>query len=214
MRQFYYLIMNITKTTEEYIRTHPHVKQSLKSNIVNYSKLSRLISKETGIKSTDAILVACRRYFRKLKEQQQNAPVMELLKGTKLSIRDKIVVVILEPDSSFESILALQREIKDKNETMHVVRGANAITLITTEDFLDAIKRRFGNSILKTTQNLVEIMMKSNTRLELIPGVMGYVYSLFGENNINIVETLSCWTDTILIIRKDDLAKTMGLLSF
>lgn len=207
-------MVNIAKTAEAYINSHPSLKQALKLNVVNYSKLSRIISNETGIRSKDAIIIACRRYFRKLKSQQQSTELMSLLHGTKLSIRDKIVVVILEPDVRFENILSLQREVKEKNETVHVMRGANAVTLIVTEDFLGRIERIFGNSILKVTEHLVEIMMKSPTRLEQVPGVMGYIYSLFGENDVNIVETISCWTDTILVIKKEDLAKTMSFLNF
>ncbi|MBI2129849.1 hypothetical protein HYU07_06455 [Candidatus Woesearchaeota archaeon] len=136
------------------------------------------------------------------------------MKGSKLSIRDKIVVVILEPDTSFKEILQLQKEVEEKNEIMHVIRGANAITLITTEDFLSDIERKFKHDILKVSKDLVEIMMKSSAKMESIPGVMGYIYSLFGENSINILETMSCWTDTIFTIRKEDLPKTMDILSF
>jgi hypothetical protein len=205
---------SVTRVTEDYIRTHPYARQALKNNIANYSKLSRRISQETQIKSIEAILIACRRYAQQLKGQHKAAEVMDLLKGTKLSMRDKIVVVILEPDVSFESILALQKLVREKHETMHVVRGANATTLITTEDFVELIKTRLSRSILKVTPNLVEVMLKSNRRLENVPGVISYVYSLLAENDVNIVETLSCWTDTILVISKDDLPRTLALLNF
>ena len=108
----------------------------------------------------------------------------------------------------------IKKEIDEKNEIIHVVRGANATTLITTEDFLEKIKSKFKNEILKLSKNQVEIILKSSTTLESVPGVTAYIYSLFGDNNINIQETLSCWTDTIIIINKDDLAKTMDLLNF
>src|SRR3989338_2397549 len=134
---------NITKITEDYIKNSPFIKQALKNNLVNYSKLARLISKEKNIGNFDAILAACRRYYYRLKKSDYLPPVMDLLKGSKLSIRDKIIVVILEPDTFFKEILQLQKEVEDKNEIMHVIRGANAITLITTEDFLGDIERRF-----------------------------------------------------------------------
>jgi aspartokinase len=206
--------MNITKITEEFIRTHPFIKQSIKINVINYSKLARMISKEKNISNFDAILIACRRYFRKLDKSKNEANIIDILKGSKLSIRNKIVVVILEPDVNNNKILDLQKEIDEKNEIIHVVRGANATTLITTEDFLEEIKSKFKNEILKLSKNQVEIILKSSTTLESVPGVTAYIYSLFGDNNINIQETLSCWTDTIIIINKDDLAKTMDLLNF
>jgi len=205
---------NITKITENYIRNHPFINQSIKHNIINYSKLARTISKEKSIDNFDAILIACRRYYDKLKKSTQQTPIMELLKKSKLSIRNKIIVVILEPDTYFKNILNIQKEIDEQNEIMRVVRGANGITLITTEDFLDKVEKAFKHNILKISKDLVEVMLKSSTRLESVPGVTGYIYSLFGENDINILETISCWTDTILIIQKEDLSKSIELLSF
>ena len=44
----------------------------------------------------------------------------------------------------------------------------------------------------------------------MIPGVMGHICSILGENDVNIIETSSCWTDTIIVIKKEHLAKTIG----
>ncbi len=207
-------MVNITKITEEYIRNRPFVKQAVKNNVINYSKLARLIAKEKNIDNFDAILIACRRYYQKIKKSSFSVPIIELLKGSKLSIRNKIVVVIIEPDVPSKTILGLQKDVDDKNEVMHVIKGVNAITLITTEDFLLKIERVFKHSILKISKDLVEIILKSSSKLESVPGVMGHIYSLFGENDINLIETISCWTDTIFVIKKEDLAKAMDLLSF
>ena len=64
--------MNTTEITEKYLREHPSIKDCLKNNIVNYSKLSRKIAKDLEIEketSIEAILIACRRYARKLKKE-------------------------------------------------------------------------------------------------------------------------------------------------
>ncbi len=207
---------NITKLTEDYIRNHPSIKQSLKNDVINYSKLSRLIAKEKNIDDSnfDAVLIACRRYAYKLKRSSASPPIIRLLRDSSLKIRNKVIVVILEPDINYDRLIKLQKDISDKKEVVHVVRGASAITLITTEQFLPAIERRFKHRIMKVSKDLVEIILKSSAKLESIPGVMGYLYSLFGENNINIIETISCWTDTIFVIKKGDIPKTMAILSF
>jgi len=205
---------NITKITKDYIKNHPYVKQALKNNIINYSKLARLISKEKKIKKFDAILIACRRYHEKLKKKGYSNSIIDILQKSKLSIRNKIVVVILEPDVAPKNLLDLQKEIAEKKEIIHVVRGASGITLITTEDFLSKIEKRFKHKIYKISKNLVEVILKSSVKLENVPGVMGYIYSLFGENDINILETISCWRDTIFVIKEKDLPKTMSLLDF
>jgi len=207
-------MVNITKETEDYIRAHPFVRQAIKNNIVNYSKLARSISRSTGIKNLDAILIAARRYYQKLSKKQEPFPIVKLLKESKISIKNKVAVVILEPETKHDHILDLQKVIQEKNETLHVIRGSSATTLITTEDFLAYIEKSFKLKILKISKDCVEINIKSSDKLESVPGVMGHLYSLFGENQINILETMSCWTDTLFVIRKQDLEKAMKLLSF
>ena len=56
--------------------------------------------------------------------------------------------------------------------------------------------------------------MKSPKQIETTAGVISYLYSLLGENDINVYETLSCWTDTIFLIDEKDLSKVMALLRF
>jgi hypothetical protein len=205
--------MSIQKAAEQYIRKRQFIQQALKCGIVNYSKLARLIRKETGINSVPAIQISCRRYAERL-TGKPSLDIVSLLKATRRSIRDKIAVVILEPGTKFETLVQLQKNATDLNEAMQITRGANAVTLIVTEDLLSSVKKRLSDRILKVHTGLVEITLKSSVKLESVPGVMGVLYSLFAENDVNILETASCWTDTIVVIRKEDLAKTMGFLDF
>ncbi len=209
--------MNITKETEKYIQEHPSIKESVKKSLINYSKLSRLILKELQIsnKNFDAVLIACRRYSDKLKiEKKFEKQIIDMLKKTKLEIKNKIIVVILEKDIYYEHLKDIEKEVKRKNGLFRAIEGANAITLITNEEFLDKIKDIFKHKILKLNNDLAEITLKSSKEIENTPGVVAYLYSLFGENNINILETMSCWTDTIFIIKEQDIAKVMQILNF
>ena len=56
------------------------------------------------------------------------------------------------------------------------------------------------------------ITIKSPKDLENTPGVNAYIFSLFGEHGINIVEQMSCWTDTIIVISEDDIPAVMKFL--
>ena len=69
-------------------------------------------------------------------------------------------------------------------------------------------------NILKISKNLAMITIKSPKDLENTPGVISYISSIFSERGINIVETLSCWTDTIYVISEDDISTVMNFLKF
>ena len=210
--------MNITKLTESYILEHPSIKDCLKNGLINYSSLSRQIASETNLnlkKNFDAILIACRRLKRKLKKDEVfENKILKILKQSKIEIKNKIIAVVLEKDIFFGNLLNLEKEIRKRKEIFRIIEGISAITIITTEDFLDLIRKYFKNKIMLENKNLAEITIKSPQEIETTPGTYAYMCSLFGENNINIMATLSCFTDTIFLIKEEDVGKVMGSLKF
>ena len=210
--------MNITKLTENFILEHPSIKDCLTNSLVNYSALSRKIAVEAQLdlkKNFDAILIACRRLKRKLKQDEifENK-ILKILRNSKIEIRNKIVGIVLEKDIFFGHLVELEKEIRKRNETVKVIEGASGITIIIPEEFFDLVKNYFKNKIILANKNLAEITIKSPKEIETTPGTYAYVCSLLGENNINIVETLSCWTDSIFLIKEEDVGKVIGLLRF
>ncbi|MBS3113654.1 ACT domain-containing protein [Candidatus Woesearchaeota archaeon] len=209
---------NITKLTENYILEHPSIKDCLKNGLINYSSLSRQIASDLNLnlkKNFDAILIACRRMKRKLKKEETfENKILKILKESKIEIKNKVIAVVLEKDIFFENLINLEKEIKKRKEIFRVIEGISAITIITAEDFIDLIKKYFKNKIMLENKNLAEITIKSPKEIETTPGTYAYLCSLFGENNINIIETLSCWTDTIFLVKEEDVGKVMGLLRF
>jgi len=210
--------MNITKLTESYIAEHPSVKDCLKKGLINYSSLTRNICKDLNLdlkKNFDAILIACRRYYRKVsKETILENKIIKILKDSKLEVKTKIVVVLVEKNIYYGHLIELQKEVKKKAELFHIIEGSNTITVITSHEFLDVVRKLLKNKIIKVTENLAEVTLKSSEDLEKTSGVMAYLYSLLADKGINIIETMSTWTDTLFVIDEKDIAKVMGLLRF
>jgi len=211
-------MVNITKLTEGYIAEHPSVKDCLKKGLINYSSLTRNLCKDLDLdlkKNFDAILIACRRYHRKIsKETVLENKIIKILADSKLEVKNKIVVVLVEKDIYYGHIIELQKEIKKKSELFHIIEGSNTITIVTSHEFLVIVKKLFKNKIIKVTENLAEVTLKSSEDLEGTPGVIAYLSTLLAENSINIIETMSTWTDTLFVISEKDIAKVMGLLRF
>jgi hypothetical protein len=210
--------MSITKTVEKYLQEHPTIKDCLKKGLINYSALARIVAKDTDLdikKNFDALLIASRRAHSKIKlERSSSDKILAVLKQSRIEIKNKIVVFVLEKSAPDRMLIDIEAKIKAKEEVFHLVEGASAITLITVEDFGKEIKRVFKNYILEETSELVEVVLKSPPAIEETAGIMGHLYSLLGENGINIVETMSCWTDTLFVIHEKDLGKAMELLKF
>lgn len=209
---------NITALVESYILEHPSIKDSLKNGLINYSSLSRRIVSDLGLslkKNFDAVLIASRRFKKKLRnEETAENRILRILKNSRIEIKNKVIAVVLEKDIFFGTLLNLEKDIRKKNEIFRIIDGASAVTVITSEEFLEDVRKYFKNSIIVENTHLAEITIKSPEELETTPGAYAYLCSLLGENNINIVETLSCWTDTIFLVDEKDAGKVMGLLRF
>jgi len=207
-----------TELTEKYLIEHPSIKDCLKHGIVNYSKLSRKIAKEINIEkkvSLEAILIACRRYEMKLKDANiREKKILDILKRSELEIKNKIVVVIIGKNIYMEKLLEMEKKTRKTADPFYAIEGTKVFTIILSEKYLDDFKKLFGRNILKTSKNLTMITIKSPTDMENTPGVIAYITSLFSEHGINIVETMSCWTDTIFIVTEQDMPVVMQFFNF
>ncbi len=210
--------MSIAKATEEYIVSHPSIKDCLKMGLINYSALSRKIIEELkleGLKNFEAVLVASRRYAEKmaLPAVKENE-IMDILKKSRLETKSKMMVAILDQAVSFEGIIDLAKEITSEQGSFHLIEGSKTFTLITDQKFGKKIRNKFKFGIIDEKKDLVEILLKASKEIEKTSGIVAYLYSLFGENEINILETMSSWTDTLFVIEEEDLAKAMKVLKF
>jgi aspartokinase len=207
--------MNITKITEEFIKEHPSIMDCMKKDLINYSELSRQICKEKGIKKFDAALIACRRYYLKLSKDNMNEDeIMCLVKSSKLMVKNKMIVAILEKPRDLERLYSFQKRVRKAKGDFNLIEGVDAITIITNESYSDEIKKEFSSWLIKITDKLIEVIIVFDKKIETTTGVVSYLYNLLAENSVNILEEMSCWTDLLIVLDEKDMAKAVKLLSF
>ncbi|MEK6967827.1 MAG: hypothetical protein AABX51_04305 [Nanoarchaeota archaeon] len=209
--------MNVTKTAEKYIESHPSIKDCVKKDLVNYSQLSRAIIKDTLLKNRDfdAVLIACRRYFGKLAEYTpQEDKIISLLKKSDVEVKNKISVVIIDKTAFSEDLIDVERVAKKQKSVYYAVEGTEVITLVVSSKLMPEINKRFKRTIIQTNDNLALVLIRSSEEIEETIGSFAYLTSLLSFNNINIVETLGCWNETIFVVKENDIAGVMKALSF
>jgi hypothetical protein len=97
---------------------------------------------------------------------------------------------------------------------MQVIQGARAITVIADEKLKNDVVNAVGReNILKVRVDLVEITVKSPERIVETSGVFAFLASNLAENNVNVVETASCYTDTIFIVNEADMIYGYSILT-
>ena len=205
---------SVAQVVRDYIDTHPSVKDCLKYDLLNLSALSRRIMEERGIKNMDAALIACRRYQASSPSINEEA-IKRVLGKSKVEMRSKVAIVTLRNDWHIVSRLEkVMRAGLTYGHAPKIVQGSKGITVITEEVALKEIEEILGKeNVVRTQGGLVELSVTSPENIRAIPGIMAYLSSALSGNGINIVETMSCYTDTIFVLEEKDMVRGFEILS-
>ncbi|MBD3164726.1 hypothetical protein GF323_06005 [Candidatus Woesearchaeota archaeon] len=208
--------MSITKIAEQYIQNRPYIQSSLKKGLINYSSLAREIARAKNLDAGnfDAILIACRRYKEKIAGRGNEKEIVRLLRKSRIETKNRISVFVIGRDAAIANMQLIEKKIRREKGTFRLVESFSVFTVIVSDEYDADVEKTFGGSILKHTASLVEITLKTSEDIETIPGVMSFLYSKLAYAGINVIESMSCWTDTIFLLKEKDLAKAMETLRF
>jgi len=99
-------------------------------------------------------------------------------------------------------------------EFLQVLESISAITLIFDQKLFDNVYSIFlEGDILDESQNLAAIVVQSPREIISTPGCVIAFYNTISRRHINIEETISCFTDTILVLRMEDIGKAFTALT-
>ncbi len=188
--------MTIAQNVRSYLKNKPYLLEALEKGIVNLSELARQIQAELKIDDTTAIKAALRRYSEELQKhrQKREEKVLQLLKRSNIAVYDR------------KSVMITSKEIAS-NSGMKVDLLDKFVYLLDRSDMPQRI------STLVKHENCTMIVVHSPEELEATPGVVAFLATLLAEQNINIVEFISCWTETIMVVEKKDSLKAYEVLS-
>jgi aspartokinase len=179
-----------------YLRNKPYLLEALEKGIVNLSELSRQIQEELKIGNTAATKAALRRYAEELQKhkQKREEKVLQLLKRSGIAVYDR------------KSVIITAKEIATKSG-MKVDLPGKFVYLLDRADMPERI------STLVKHENCTMIVVNSPEELEATVGVVAFLTTLLAEQNVNIVEFISCWTETVMVVEKKDSLKAYEALT-
>jgi hypothetical protein len=206
---------SIAEKTRAYIDAHPSIKDCISKDLINYSSLARQILKDMGLKNEEAVMIACRRYAARLGKQDHESQILRILKASRLEMKTKICIVTAKNDWSVIHRLEIMfKKLLNEKSTMQVIQSTHAITIIADEKLREEVINAVGQSnVLKVREDLVEIAVKSPETIVDTSGVFAYLASNLADGGINVVESVSCFTDTIFIVDEDDMIQAYSVLS-
>ena len=184
------------QNVRNYLRNKPYLLEALEKGIVNLSELSRQIQEELKTGNTAAIKAALRRFAEELQKhkQKREEKVLQVLKRSGIAVYDRKSVIITAKEIAIKSVMKV--DLPDK-----------FVYLLDRADLPERL------STLIKHENCTMIVVNSPEELEATPGVVAFLTTLLAEQNVNIVEFISCWTETIIVVEKKDSLKAYETLT-
>jgi len=188
--------MTVAQTVRNHLQNKPYLLEALEKGIVNLSELSRQIQEELKTNDASAIKAALRRYAEELQKhkKRREEKVLHLLSHSSIAVYDRKAVMITSKEVNCKD--GMKVDLLDK-----------FVYLLDRSDLPDRI-----NALVKH-DNCTMIVVHSPEELEATPGVVAFLAALLAEQNVNIIEFISCWTETIIVVEKKDSLKVYEILS-
>jgi aspartokinase len=192
----HYCTMTIAQNVRSHLRNKPYLLEALEKGIVNLSELSRQIQEELKTDNTSAVKAALRRYAEELQrhKQKREEKVLHVLKRSGIAVYDRKSVMITAKELEGKS--GMKVDLLDKH-----------VYLLDRSELPERI-----NALVKH-ENCTMIVVHSPEELENTPGVVAFLTTLLSEQNVNMIEFISCWTETIIVVEKKDSLKAYEVLS-
>lgn len=183
-----------------YVKRRPFLKEVIRQGVVNYSALARKVSRDAfgDLKRRNAVKMALIRMGGRMAkaEDDMEGRILAVLKRSSMLVRNKVAVVITA------------RELEGVKHLSHVKSGRHMTYIM---DQREAEKLPKGR--LKLEENLNLMVIESPEEVEEVPGVMSYLLGALSSEGINVVEFISCYTDTLLVVRQADTERAYRVLS-
>ena len=187
---------SVAQLVRETIRKRPSLLDALKMQIVNYSALARMLQVEIGEGSLEAVKAAIIRVSEELSKERglQEEKVMSILRDSVVRLQDKIAVII----------------------SPEMLDTPYLVTAYLTDSYVYVVDQtQLRNKLpdyAQVTSDLVALILISPPRVEKTPGFVALITNLLASREINIVEFISCSTNTVVVLDGEDALNAFSLL--
>jgi aspartokinase len=207
---------SISSAVREIINNDISFQDSLERGYCNISavariikpQVNRLLEKNIRVESIITALKRSRKFY-----DIQDRPMLSILASSTISVKTDVAKISAgKGKRTMEKVArALTRYAED---FISVSESALSVTMVIEDTSLHKLKAIFANSnILEVEAGLAAIIVNSPERIIKTPGCAFAFYNQLARRHINIDDTVSCYTDTIMLVNMVDVGKAFNALA-
>ncbi len=207
---------SITEAVREMVGGDLSFQDSLQRDYCNISALARLIKpqidhmlgKDTSIES---IITALKRS--KYDYNVQEKPIASILAASTITVNTDVAKISAKKSKKTIEKVA-KAMVQGAGNFISMSESIMSITLVFDDLLLQDVKVMFAyDDILEMENGLAAIIVHSPEDIIKTPGCAIAFYNQLARRHINIEDTVSCYTDTIVLVKMEQVGKAFNALT-
>jgi aspartokinase len=206
----------VSELVRDYVDFDFSVQDSLTRGYANISALARLIKPyvETKLsrKVKEESIVASLKRMRDRYRQTDNR-MREVISGSVLNVRTHVSKISVE--RTRKTLASLSNILSSYHESLiQVSESISTITLIFDQRIHSKIRKELPSTeILEEGDDYAAIIVQSPREIVETPGCIAMFYSQLARRHINVEDTVSCFTDTIIVVKMENASNAFNALT-
>ncbi len=207
--------MSLSKIVQHIIEQDLSIQDALQKGYANYSGIARLLKPKVeeilGKKVTIEGLVTSVKRSKPIYTPPQD--FLKIIAGSIISLRTDVAKISLEKNrKNLEKARLVSTDFPEA--FFQVLEGTATLTLITDQRIFAEVQSIFSKEEkLEEKRDLAAIIVQSPQGIVNTPGCIVTFYNPIARNQINIEETVSCFNETVIVLKMEDAAKAFRILS-
>jgi aspartokinase len=207
---------SITDTVRGMVSNDLSFQDSLQRDYCNISALARIIkpqidlmlSKNTSIESIITALKRSRHDY-----DISEKPIAGILAGSTITVNTDVAKVSAKKSKKTIEKVA-KAMVQNVGNFISISESIMSITLVFDDVLLEEVKAMFAyDDILEIENDLAAIIVHSSEDIIKTPGCAIAFYNQLARRHINIEDTVSCYTDTIVLVKMEQVGKAFNALT-
>ena len=207
---------SITDTVRGMVSNDLSFQDSLQRDYCNISALARIIkpqidlmlSKNTSIESIITALKRSRHDY-----DISEKPIAGILAGSTITVNTDVAKVSAKKSKKTIEKVA-KAMVQNVGNFISISESIMSITLVFDDVLLEEVKAMFAyDDILEIENDLAAIIVHSPEDITKTPGCAIAFYNQLARRHINIEDTVSCYTDTIVLVKMEQVGKAFNALT-
>ena len=139
--------------------------------------------------------------------------ILNVIMNSTVTVRTDVAKVSVEKRrKTLEAVGSLLLGYRE--EFLQISESIDAITLLFDQRLYDDVIKLFrGDEVIESTANLAAIIVRSPIEIIKTPGCAASFITQLSRRHINIEDTISCYTDTIIVVSMVDASRAFAALT-